>query len=145
MSLYGTDFYDWTQDTADRLRRRDFAQIDVSALVEEVEDLGKRQKSALQSRLAILIAHLLKWDCQPLKRSRSWQATMELQRSRIGKLLKESPSLRPFLSEILADAYDDAILLAIRDTNLERSAFPPACPYTLEQILTSTPSLADRI
>src|SRR5712691_1604691 len=100
MKLYETDFYQWTQDTSDRLRRGEFTQIDVAALVEEVENLGKSEKSALQSRLAVLISHLLKWDCQSARRSRSWQATIEVQRSRIERLLKQSPSLRPFLSEI---------------------------------------------
>ena len=48
MSLYEADFYGWTQDTADRLRRNDFSQIDLAALVEEVEDMGKRQKSEIR-------------------------------------------------------------------------------------------------
>ncbi len=135
MSLYEADFYGWTQDTADRLRRNEFTGIDLAALVEEVEDMGKRQKSAVQSRLAILIAHLLKWDCQPSKRSRSWQATIELQRSRIEKLLRQSPSLRPFLSETLGDVYPDAVLLAIKDTGLNKNAFATTSPYSIEEIL----------
>ena len=79
MKQYDADFFRWTQETSDHLRRGEFARIDVAALVEEVEDLGKREKSALQSRIAFLISHLLKWDLQPAKRSRSWQATIELQ------------------------------------------------------------------
>src|ERR1700730_4051067 len=108
MKQYDADFFQWTQETSDHLRRGEFARIDVSALVEEVEDLGKREKSALQSRVAVLISHLLKWDLQPAKRSRSWQATIEFQRSRIERLLKKSPSFRPFLYESLPDAYSDA-------------------------------------
>ena len=135
MSLYEADFYSWTQDTADRLRSNDFTKIDLAALVEEVEDMGKREKSAVQSRLAVLIAHLLKWDRQPSKRSRSWQATIKLQRSRIEKLLKQSSSLRPFLSETLSDAYRDAVLLAVKDTGQSENAFARSCPYSIEDIL----------
>ncbi|MGI8990179.1 MAG: DUF29 domain-containing protein [Bryobacteraceae bacterium] len=135
MNLYEADFYCWTQETADRLRRNDFMRIDVAALVEEVEDLGKRQKSAVQNRLAVLIAHLLKWDCQPSKRSRSWEATIELQRSRIERLLKQSPSLRPFLAETLGEVYRDAILLAIKDTGLNKNTFAPTSPYCIDEIL----------
>jgi hypothetical protein len=135
--LYETDFYQWTQETADRLRRGEVSQIDILALVEEVEDLGNRQKSALQSRLAVLISHLLKWDLQPSKRSNSWQATIQLQRNRIERLLKDSPSLRPFLSQILPEAYADAILRAIRDTGLDRKMFAETCPYTTGEILTT--------
>jgi hypothetical protein len=43
MKLYEADYYQWTQDTADRLRRQDFTEIDIPALVDEVEDLGKRE------------------------------------------------------------------------------------------------------
>jgi len=143
MNLYEADFYRWTQQTSDRLRRGEFTQIDVTALVEEVEDLGKREKAALESRLSVLIAHLLKWDLQPAKRSRSWQATIALQRSRIERLLKQSPSLRPFLTEALPEAYGDAVLRAIKDTGLDRGAFAEACPFSIEEILRTKDVLVD--
>jgi len=136
-NLYEADFFQWTQETSDRLRRGEFTRIDVPALVEEVEDLGKRQKSALQNRLAVLIGHLLKWDQQTGKRSSSWQATIKLQRSRIERLLKQSPSLRSFVSETLQEAYSDGVLLAIKDTGLDEKMFPTTCPYTAEEILTT--------
>lgn len=135
MELYETDFYAWTQETAIRLRRGEFTEIDLSALVEEVESLGKGQKSALQSRLTVLIAHLLKWDHQPAKRSASWQATIQLQRSRIHRLLAQSPSLRPFLHDVLPDAYSDAVLLAVRQTGFDQEKFAASSPYTLDEIL----------
>ena len=137
MKQYDADFFRWTQETSDHLRRGEFARIDVAALVEEVEDLGKREKSALQSRIAVLISHLLKWDLQPAKRSRSWQATIELQRNRIERLLRDSPSLRPYLSEILPDAYSEAVLLAIKDTGLDRKTFGQTCPYSAGEILSA--------
>ena len=137
MKQYDADFFRWTQETSDQLRRGEFASIDVQALVEEVEDLGKREKSALQSRVAVLISHLLKWDLQPAKRSMSW-ATIELQRSRIERLLKQSPSLRPFLAEILPDAYAEAILLAIKDTGMDRKIFAETCPYSVEEVLSAS-------
>src|SRR6516165_8546057 len=118
MTQYETDFYQWTQETACRLRSGEFTRIEIEALVEEVEDLGKREKSALQSRLAVLICHLLKWEHQPAKRSKSWQATIELQRNRIKRLLNQSPSLGPFLNESLADTSSAAVLLAVKQTGL---------------------------
>ncbi len=135
MKLYEADFYRWTQDTSDRLRRGEFTEIDLSALVEEVEDLGKREKNALESRLSVLICHLLKWDLQPGKRSNSWQATIALQRSRVERLLKQSPSLGPFLREALPGAYADAVLRTIQETGLDRKAFVETCPYGIEEIL----------
>src|ERR1700694_400594 len=137
MKQYDADFFRWTQETSDQLRRGEFARIDVAALVEQVEDLGKREKSALQSRVAVRVSYLLKWDLHPAKRSRSWQATIQLQRSRIERLLKQSPSLRPFLCETLPDAYSEAVLLAIKDTGLDRKAFAKICPYSSDEILTA--------
>jgi hypothetical protein len=134
-NLYETDFFQWTQETSDRLRRGEFTMIDVPALAEEVEDLGKRQKSALQNRLAVLIGHLLKWDQQTGRRSSSWQAAIKLQRSRIERLLNQSPSLRAFASETLPEAYSDGVLLALKDTGLDEKLFPKTCPYTVEEIL----------
>ena len=135
MTQYEANFYQWTQDTASRLRSGEFTRIEVDALVEEVEDLGKREKSALQSRAAVLICHLLKWDYQPAKRSKSWEATIQLQRKRIDRLLRQSPSLQPFLCESLAEAYSEAVLLAVKQTGLDRETFPESCPYTLDKIL----------
>jgi hypothetical protein len=135
MKPYEADFYQWTQETANHLRSGEFNKIEVSALVEEVEDLGKREKSALQSRIAVLISHLLKWDHQPAKRSKSWQATIQLQRTRIERLLSQSPSLRPFLFESLPDTYSESVLLAIKQTGLDQRTFPETCPYTVDAIL----------
>ncbi len=130
------DYYRWTEETANKLRRREFETLDLATLIEEVEDLGRKEKSALESRLAVLLAHLLKWDHQPMKRSRSWQATISLQRLRIERLLTESPSLRPLVPRIVPAAYREAVLLAVRDTGLDREAFPAECPYTVERVLS---------
>src|ERR1700680_4537813 len=132
MKQYDADFFLWTQETSDQLRRGEFARIDVSALVERWK-IWARGRSPLFR--AVLPFWSVKWDLQPAKRSRSWQATIQLQRSRIERLLKQSPSLRPFLYETLPDAYSEAVLLAIKDTGLDRKSFAETCPYSSEQIL----------
>ena len=137
MNLYETDFYEWTQDTAARLARGDFAGVDVPALKEEVEDMGKSERSALESRLIVLVAHLLKWDVQPERRGHSWRATIAIQRRQIEKLLLRSPSLRRILTDDLADLYSDAVMRAVEETNLDPGLFPQTCPYTSEEILRS--------
>ena len=75
MMQYDADYYQWTQDTARRLRSGEFNKIEFAAPPDEVEDLGKRERSALENRLIVLICHLLEWDYQPQKWTRSWQAT----------------------------------------------------------------------
>ena len=133
--LYETDFYAWTQETAQRLRSGEFEAIDMAELIDEVIDLGNRHKEQLESRLTILIAHLLKWDHQPQRRSNSWRGTIRLQRNRIQRLLLKMPSLRASIPEVLREAYEDALALAVQETSLKETTFPPVCPYTLDEIL----------
>lgn len=135
MTQYEADYYQWTRDTAQRLRSGEFGKIELAALIDEVEDLGKWELSAVESRLIVLICHLLKWDYQPQKRMRIWQATIKLQRIRVEKLLNQSPSLRPVVADAVPDIYSEAVLLAVRETGMEETAFPPTCPYTLAEVL----------
>ncbi len=134
-SLYETDFYAWTKTQAAALQQEDFAQLDLANLIEEIEDMGKSQQRQLGSRLVILIAHLLKWQYQPTRRSRSWQAAIRIQRIQLHKLLKQNPSLSPQISEEITDAYAEALHLAWAETGLELEAFPETCPYTAAQML----------
>ena len=91
--LYGTDFYGWTQEQSQFLSSRDWNRLDVEHLIEEVESLGKQQRQELRSRLSILLGYLLKWEFQPQCRSRSWLATLRIQRRDITRLLTDNPSL----------------------------------------------------
>ena len=79
-SLYSTDFYAWTQEQSQFLSSRDWNQLDIDHLIEEVESLGKQQRQELRSRLSIALGHLLKWEYHPQCRSRSWLATLRIQR-----------------------------------------------------------------
>jgi hypothetical protein len=135
-SSYETDFYAWSNEQAALLRGGRFSQLDIAHLAEEIEDLGKRERRALQSRLGVLLGHLLKWRHQgdyPYRKS--WRATINAQRRSIGKLLDDNPSLRSCLVEAVSDAYLDARDLAVAETPLDYDAFPTSCPWTLQQIL----------
>ncbi len=131
--IYEADFYAWSQQQAKFLRTGQLDQLDLENLAEEVEALGRQERRELRHRLAVLVGHLLKWQYQPAKRSRSWQSTLKVQRQEMRRLIQENPSLKPYLSEALANAYDAAVDLAIQETGLEQ--FPSDCPYLLEQIL----------
>ncbi|CAA9378503.1 hypothetical protein AVDCRST_MAG84-4900 [uncultured Microcoleus sp.] len=135
-SLYETDFYAWTQEQAKLLKHREWSQIDLPNLIEEIESLGKQQRAELRNRLSILIGHLLKWEYQVSKRSRSWVNTIGIQRIDILELLKENPSLKPYLQEALQTAYIKGMALASGETNLPRKTFPEKCQYTLEEIFS---------
>jgi hypothetical protein len=135
-NLYETDFYAWTQQQANLLRGCEWSQIDLPNLIEEIESLGRQERQELRNGLSILIAHLLKWEYQSTKRSRSWLNTIRIQRIDIWELLAENPSLQPYLEEILQKVYVKAIALAAGETNLPRKTFPSDCPYILEAIMS---------
>jgi len=132
--LYESDFYGWLQHQADTLRIGNFANLDVEHLIEEIDSMGRSHHRALESRLEILLMHLLKWRFQPKMRTPSWRATIHVQRERIDKLLRENPSLKSRVSKIFDDAYRFAAGLAETETGLDISTFPPQCPWTFEQV-----------
>jgi hypothetical protein len=134
---YEIDFYAWTQQQAKFLQEQKWSCLDIENLVEEIESLGRQERRELENRLGILLGHLLKWEFQPDQRSKSWFATIREQRFRVQKLLKESPSLKPYLPEALKDAYESALSLAVSETSLSYKAFPKECPYSGEQALNS--------
>jgi hypothetical protein len=134
-TLYDRDFYAWANEQAALLRAGNLAVADIAHIAEEIESMGKTEQRELVSRLAVLLAHLLKWQFQPTARSTSWRLTMEEQRRQLVRHLRDNPSLKAKLPEALEDAYGDAILSATRETGLDRTTFPTVCPWTFEQIM----------
>jgi len=134
--LYETDFYGWIQNQAGVLRAGNFASLDLDNLIEEIEDMGKRQKQELRSRLSILFAHLLKWQYQPTLQSKSWVSTIKVQRFEIRMHIDDNPSLKHHLDETIDKAWQGALIMAENETGLPASTFPPQCPWTFEQIMT---------
>jgi hypothetical protein len=133
--LYDEDFFEWTRRSADLLRAGRFDEADIEHIAEEIEDMGKRDLKELNSRIQVLVAHLLKWQLQPAKRSRSWNSTIVTQRIEIEDDLKQSPSLKRRIRGGLADNYAKAVRRAIAEAELSPDLFPPDCPFTVEQIL----------
>jgi len=133
--LYETDFYGWIQRQADALHLRDFAALDLDNLIEEIESMGRSEKRELESRIELLLMHLLKWVYQPMHRSNSWQATIKEQRRRVADHLGENPSLKSALSETYKKTYRYAVLGAIKETGIGEAAFPSECPWTFAQAM----------
>jgi len=134
-SLYDTDFYGWTQFQAKILREGKFQNLDIENLIEEIESMGKSEQRELESRLEILLMHLLKWRYQPERRSVSWELTIKTQRNQINRHLKKNPSLQSKIDEAQADAYEDATFSAAQETQLHIKAFPSQCPWTFAEIM----------
>jgi hypothetical protein len=135
-SLYENDFYGWVQATIKQLQKRDLTNLDWDNLIEEIESLGKQEKRELVNRLIVLLMHLLKWEFQPKKRSRSWLATIKIQRIEIGDQIKSNPSLKPYIDDALVKSYRVAILEAVKETRLSSQTFPVSCPYSWSEIIS---------
>jgi Domain of unknown function DUF29 len=137
-TLYDRDYALWIETTIAQLRSKNVAEIDWENVLEEFEDMGKRERRSLRSNLVILLQHLLKWQFQPEQRSGSWKGSIIEHRQRIRDRLQESPSLRNYLAEAMSLAYPDAVERAANETGLEVVVFPIDCPYKFEDILDAT-------
>jgi hypothetical protein len=134
-SLYQTDYDAWLQSNLNLLRQHRFEELDIEHLIEEMEEMGRKERGELASRLAILIAHLLKWEFQPTHRSSSWRGSIIEQRLRIVRRLDMSRSLRGFLPEAIREAYADALEVASEETGLPATVFPNVCPYSPDHLM----------
>ncbi|ELR97902.1 DUF29 domain-containing protein [Gloeocapsa sp. PCC 73106] len=134
--LYQQDYALWAESIAQKLQQKRFNELeeqDLIYLVEEIQDLSKRERDKLLSSIRLIIHHLLKWDYQPQKRSKSWQITIERERINIELYLEDSPSLKRYLSQEWIDKmYRISRLDAAQETGLD---LPEKCPYCLSDIL----------
>ena len=142
-SLYEKDYLAWTEQQAALLRAGRTDELDLGNLVEELDDMGRAEWRELENWLETLLAHMLKRDHQPEKRSRSWDNTIDDQRRRLERLLKRSPSLRGHLADTLAEMYPYAVRKAVRETRMNAVSFPAQLPYSVEQVLREEPPALD--
>ncbi len=138
MNAYEKDIVAWANEQAQLLRAGRFDLLDIKHLAEEIEDVGKSEQRELASRMAVLLAHLLKWQFQPAFRSASWQSTIAVQRKRVRLRLDRTPSLKPMLSDPdwREEIWIDAIDAAMKDTGLSAQAFPQSWSWSVEDVLS---------
>lgn len=134
-TFHDRDFYGWVEQQCAALRDHDSSRLDWAGLEEELEALGRQEYRELVSGLGVLLGHLLKWELQSCRRSRSWFCSIREQRRAIGRLLKQNPSLAAKAADALADGFDTGVDLVLRDTDLPLRCLPAASPWTLEQTL----------
>ncbi len=133
--LYAQDFCLWIEKALVLLREGNLKDLDLENLLEEIEDMSKSQKQALESNLQVILIHLLKYKYQSDKRTNSWRYTIVEHRQRIRKAFKNSPSLKRHFLEEFAEVYLDARKLASVETNIDIDNFPITSPFTESQVL----------
>lgn len=136
-SLYDSDFPLWAEKMAQLLREGRWEELDLENLIEEVEDLSKRERERLLSSLRVLLVHLLKWQYQPALRSASWEITIRRCRREIAEALEDAPSLKRFLTDPawIEKTYRRARQDADEETGLGLEVFPVAIPFAVKQVL----------
>jgi hypothetical protein len=135
---YEQDVVAWASEQAALLRAGELTAIDVQHIAEEIEDVGKSEQRELASRMAVLLSHLLKWQFQPSRRSRSWQFTIRTQRKEVAYVLDEAPSLRGKFSDLawLDIVWSKARAIASDETGLDLDVFPEALPWPVGDVLS---------
>lgn len=137
-SQYSKDFFKWTEHQIAALKNKEFDNLDIKNLVEEIETLGRTEKRTLESYLTVLFLHLLKIKYQPKKHTRSWDLSIKNAEYHAKKVYAQNPSLKEHLPEIFRDAYFSARLNAANETGLEEKVFPKKCPWKIEDIFPKT-------
>ncbi|MES2325193.1 MAG: DUF29 domain-containing protein [Pseudomonadota bacterium] len=134
-ALYDGDVVAWAYEQAALLRAGRWSELDIDNIAEEIESVARTERRELKTRMALLLAHLLKWQMQPSLRGKSWLRTIRLQRSEIHELLRDMPSLRPSLqkTEWLSSAWEHAVGQASVETGLQD--FPESMCWSVDQIL----------
>lgn len=134
-SNYDGDVVAWANEQAALLRAGRFSELDIEHIADEVEDVGKSEQRELVSRMAILLAHLLKWKFQPEFRGNSWLYTIRTQRLLINKRLKKMPSLSSMLNDPdwLEEMWIDGVEAAHKETGIED--FPETSIWTIDQVM----------
>lgn len=137
--LYERDFYAWSNEQAALLRAGELQAADIAHIAEEIESMGRSEKRELESRLAVLLLHLLKSRFQPEPRSRSWQLSVDNARYALKRHLADNPSLNHALAETFDAAYYTARREAAIETGLALETFPEQSPWTFDQAMQDTP------
>jgi hypothetical protein len=135
-SLFESDETAWLEAMAELIRQGHVDDLDYPHLMEYLADMARRDRREVESRLAVLLAHLLKWTHQPDKRSGSWRGTIVGQRQELVRLLGRGV-LRNHAEAVLSEVYGDAVEQAAAETELPADRFPTECPYTLDQLLSA--------
>lgn len=132
---YDKDYYGWVLSQSELLKKKEYAKVDWKNVLEEIEGLGRSEKRALRSSLRVYLMHMLKAEYQPEMHTRSWDLSLKNSLKEINITLKENPSLKPKLKQIIKEAYDFARTDAAQETRLPEKTFPKECPWDFKDLL----------
>ncbi len=134
--LYEIDDYLWLEKTIKLLKNRQFSELDLDNLIEELEALGRSEKRTVKSFLEQIIRHLLclqYWEQEYDYTHHHWEAELYSFRRQLNDEI--TANLRNYLSSELDTIYESALGYINRKSKNKLTQIPKNCPYTLEQLL----------
>lgn len=137
--LYTEDETAWREAMADLIAAGDYSALDYANLRELLSDMSISDRREVDSRLLVLLMHVLKWEHQPDHRSRSWRRSILGQQMSLSQVATRGV-LRKHALAVVPELYPDAVRLAASETGLFPPDFPATCPYTLDELLAFDPS-----
>ncbi|GCL48604.1 hypothetical protein NIES3804_01550 [Microcystis aeruginosa NIES-3804] len=136
--LYEKDYYLWLDKTISLLENRQFSELDLENLIDEISSMGKSEKRSLESYLTRLLEHLLKlayWQSELEYNQRGWKNEIRNFRLRIQQITEDSPSLKSYLLEIFSPCYQNARKLFLDLSGMAENLVSLAPICTIEQAL----------
>lgn len=133
--LYENDLHGWALEQSELLKKRDFSKLDIDHLIEELQDLGESNKTAIESHLIILMMHMLKQTLQPEKASKSWNDSIENARAQIEHIIEKNPSLKNYPSQVYMKCYPSALRRAAKQMGKDTYHMPSYSPWSIKDIL----------
>lgn len=134
--LYEVDYLNWLEQNIKLLQSKNFQELDIDNLIEELQALGRSEKRAVTSLLEQIIRHLLLleyWEEEYDRNAYHWQTELVNFRNQINWEL--TTNLRQYLEDNLDKIYQNALKFVRQKTKHQVKNFPTICPYNLTQLL----------
>ena len=132
--LYETEYDQWLTKIVRLLKNRQLDMLDYENLIEELEALGRSERSAVKSLLLQIIVHLMLyqfWQSEREENTNHWAGEIVTFRVQLEDRL--TTNLRNYLTDELPKIYQNALLIVQKKTQL--NFLPEYCPYSLGQLL----------
>jgi hypothetical protein len=132
--LYETEYDRWLSEMVRLLKNRQLEKLDYENLIEELEALGRSERSAVKSLLLQIIIHLMLyqfWQSESKRNANHWGG--EIITFRVQLEDKLTTNLQNYLGDELPKIYQNALLIVQKKTQL--NSLPQQCPYSLQQLI----------
>lgn len=106
-----------------------------------IEAMGRSDKRALKSQLIRLMAHIIKWKCQPEKRSSSWSITILSARNEIESIQEDTPSLNTNTINLI---WDKCFKQAVKEAETEMNKKCQLTALSWQEIFEQEYTLFDK-